>query len=167
MAQANQLETYNHDIVGIWNRMNRFMEEIQKSQSSNDSLTKQSDITRIETYLDAIDRYHAWVVGQPELDLPKTTPRLYKLDDWVQDQVIENDDLDDLSRLFRLARDEIALSESSRSGAGLSKHHSAILTALITKARDFLNNYIKQTTPLHLPESTPLHAMSGPGRVGA
>jgi hypothetical protein len=166
MAQA-QKQTYNHDVVGVWNRINRFAEEAQKAQSSNVSLTNSFDIARLKSYLDSIDRYHDWIKAQPQLDLPETTPRLYQLEDWVDASLmIENDDLDDIVRMFFLARDEIVNSQSSRLGSGLLKPDSDRLTAVVAKARAFIMDYVEPTTPLDLPESSPLAPMSGSGRMG-
>lgn len=166
MAQAGSLVVYNHDVVGIWDRINRFIEELSKSVSSNVSITNSFDITRLETYLNSIDRYHAWVKAQPQLDLPETSPRAYDLFPAPALPVIENEDTDDVIRMLVLARDEIVNSQSSRLGSGLIAPDSARLSAVISKARAFLVDYIIPTQPLDLPESSPAQVMSGSGRTG-
>ena len=166
MAQAGP-QTYNHDVVGMYYRINRFIEEAQKSQSSSVSLTNAFDVTRLSTYLDSIDRYHAWVMAQPQLDLPETTPRLYQLDAGPDVGVtLESDDLDDIVRMLVLTRDELVNSQSSRNGSGMQSHDSVRLTAIVAKCRAFIESYVKPTTPLDLPESTPMRSVTGPGRTG-
>lgn len=157
---------YNHDVVGIYERMNRFIEEISKAVSSNVSLTNEFDVARLRTYLDAIDRYHAWVTAQPQLDLPETSPRVYTLKDAPAEFEIENEDMDDMLRMLRVARDEITNSQSSRLGSGILSPDSRRLTASVAKARAFLDDYIVPTQPLDLPESSPAQILSGSGRTG-
>ena len=165
MAQAANI-VYNMDVVGLYERINRFIEEVGKAVSSGVSLTNEFDIARLKTYLDAIDRYHAWVLAQPHLDLPETSPRVYTLKDPPAEVEIENEDMDDILRTFRLARDELINSQSSRLGAGLMKPDSVRLTAITAKARSFLLDYVEPTQPLDLPESSPAQLVSGPGRTG-
>lgn len=166
MAQSGAMVVYNHDVVGLWDRINRFIEELSKSVSSNVSITNSFDIARLETYLNSIDRYHSWVKAQPQLDLPETSPRVYELFPAPVVPVIENEDTDDIIRMLLLARDEVVNSQSSRLGSGLIAPDSARLTAVISKARAFLIDYIIPTQPLDLPESSPAQIMSGAGRTG-
>lgn len=165
MAEATQV-VYNHDIVGIYDRLNRFIEEVSKAVSSNVSLTNQFDILRLTTYLDATDRYHAWIKAQPHLDLPETSPKPYVLKAPPIEFEIENEDMDDMLRMLRLGRDEIVHSQSSRLGSGLIRQDSERLTAIVAKARAFLADYIVPTQPLDFPESSPAQLLSGSGRTG-
>ena len=167
MATSNGPQTLNHDIAGMYYRMNRFIEEAQKSVSSSVSLTNDFDITRLRSYLDSIDRFHAWVLSVPQLDLPETTPRVITLDPGPDTSVVlESDDLDDVVRMLVLARDELVHCQSSRVGSGFLTPDSQRLTAIVAKIRAFVDNYISPTTPLDLPESSPYSLVSGPGRTG-
>lgn len=163
---AQQQTVLNHDIVGLYDRINRFIEEAQKAASSSVSLTNQFDVDRLKTYLDAIDRYHNWVRSMPQLDLPETTPREYKLLEAPDIVDIENDDMDAVVRMLVLARDEVTNSQSARLGAGMLTPDSNRLIAIVGKARAFVNDYILPTQPLDLPESSPNAPMSGSGRTG-
>lgn len=158
---------YNMDVIGIYERLNRFIEEVTKAVSSNLSLTNEFDIGRLQSYLDSVDRYHAWIVAQPQMDLPETSPRAYTLKAPPPEIEIENEDMDDCLRQLRAARDEIINSQSARMPAGLIKPDSLRLTACIAKTRAFLADYVLPTQPLDLPESTPAQPMSGAGRTGA
>ena len=68
------LETYNTDVYGLVRRMNRFILEMALSQSSGVSKTTSFDVGRALSYINAVRQYLAWVVAQPELDLPETGP---------------------------------------------------------------------------------------------
>lgn len=166
MATSNAATTYNTDIYGIVRRINRFIEELVKSVSSNVSGTNTFDVARAKTYVSAIRSYTDWVVAQPELDLPETAPRPTALPESPVIPKMENDSIVDLATLFELARDEISNSQSSRLGAGLTRHDLTRLISLLDKADAFIVSYIEVTDPLDLPESTPMHSMTGPGRTG-
>jgi hypothetical protein len=166
MATTGTNTVYNHDVVGFWNRLNRFASEVSLAVSSNVSLTNAFDITRLTSYLDAIDRFHDWVKAQPQLDLPETSPRQYELEPWEITMVIENEDMEDMLRLLILTRDEMVNSQSARLGSGILAPDSARVTALVAKARAFLTQYIIPTQPLDLPESSPTNLMTPAGKTG-
>ena len=157
---------YNHDVAGIHRRINRFIEELLKSASSNISMTNAHDQTRLQTYLDAIRTYRDWVVAQPLLDLPETNQRAITLDTDPPEQIVENESVVDVVRMLQLARDEIINSQSARHASGLIAFDEARLTALVDKIHNFLADYIAVATPLDLPESSPMRGISGPGRTG-
>lgn len=160
------MDINNHDVVGLYNRMNRFLTEMNKSTSSQTSEVNEFDFVRANTFLNAIDNYHLWVINQPHLDLPETSPRTYELEAAVAFEQVENENINDIVRMFTLSRDEIINSQSARLPAGLNKFDSARLTAIIEKIRLFLSEYVDVSTPLDLPESAPKRASSGPGRTG-
>lgn len=159
---------YNHDVVGVYRRINRFIEEVSKSVSSSGSMMNEYDQTRLATYLDAIDSFIDWVVAQPQLDLPETHPRQYplKASPIVKDEDIENESAIDVVRMLELARDEIVNGQSARLGSGLIVFDVNRIRAVVAKARNFLNDYIATVTPLDLPESSPMRTMTTPGRTG-
>ena len=165
MAETSK-SVNNHDVVGIWDRLNRFIVEIYKSQSSQVSQFFSADQLRLASYLDAIDGYHAWVVSQPQLDLPETSPRVYVLKAAPAVTDTENDEVDNLIRLFELTRDELINSQSARQGSGFIPFDSVRLTAIVSKAREFLNTFVQQSTPLDLPESSPQTPTMGSGIGG-
>ena len=156
----------NHDIVGLYQRLNRFIEELYKSASSGVSEVNEFDQARLTTYLNAVDTYHAWVINQPHLDCPETAPRYYDLDEPPVVDTVENENVNDLIRILLIARDELVNAQSARTPANLNPFDSARLTAIVQKCRLFLLDYIQVATPLDLPESSPEKPQSGPGRTG-
>ncbi len=163
---ASNTITYNHDIAGFWRRINRFIYELHKSVSSAGSSMNDYDQERLASYLTAMRAYHDWVTGQPQLDLPETHPREMQLEVPDTRSDVENESVRDVIVMFELARDELANGQSSRQGSGLNKFDSARLLALLGKAQTFLDDYIAQITPLDLPESSPMRAMTESGRGG-
>ena len=158
--------TYNTDIFGLIRRMNRFIIEIVKSQSSNVSVTQPFDAQRMLSYLAAITSYQAWVTTQPLLDLPETAPQPIALLPDPELTVIENESLYDLAMMITLARDELKGSQSSRLSTNLMKFDSDRLSAVMLKCNNFINDYISKVDPIDLPESSPMTPVSTAGARG-
>ena len=163
---GEQGQVNNQDIVGLYNRINDFIYEMMKSVSSQTSEVNGFDQERLSTYLNAIDTFHDWVVNQPFLDLPETSPRLYPLRTPDEIIVTENESINDIVRMMTITRDELVNSQSARIAAGLNKFVSARLTAIVEKVRRFLVDFIQVATPLDQPESAPNALTSGHGRLG-
>lgn len=159
--------TYNHDVAGLYRRVNRFIVELLKSVSSVGSQVNEFDQTRLSSYIGAIRSYHAWVAAQPQLDLPETHPRAIQLEaPPVVPNEVENESVRDVVYLMEIARDELVNGQSSRNGSGLVSFDSARLTAIVDKIEALLLSYIQNVTPLDLPESSPSRIMVTSGQVG-
>lgn len=166
MPEAAKLEVLNHDVDGIYRRVNRFIVEARDSTSAGMSQIAAADLARLKTYTASILAYVAWVASQPELDLPETAPRKIALDDAPVVKLIENDDLADVLKLMVIARDELVNSQSARRAAGMIPFDRVRLEAVVKKIDDFLANYVAKISPLDLPESSPMRELSGAGRTG-
>lgn len=158
--------TYNTDIFGMVRRMNRFIEEVVLSQSAGVAKTSQFDVARIKSYITAVRTYLAWVLAQPELDLPETGPRITGLPVSPVIPQLENESLYDLAVMFELAREELANSQSSRMSSNLIAFDAVRLTALLDKSDKFIDDYILVVDPLDLPETSPGALLAGPGKPG-
>src|SRR5512139_1355469 len=112
MAEATRF-VYNHDVAGMHARLNRFLVEVSLSASNGASQVNSYDQTRLDTYINAIRTYMAWVTAQPQLDLPETHPRKYELDPDPVIPEIENESLRDILRMFVLAREELVNGQSA------------------------------------------------------
>jgi hypothetical protein len=163
---ADSAQVNNQDIVGLYDRINRFIEEMIKSVSSQGAFFNAFDQGRLEAYLNAIDFYHDWVIAQPQLDLPETAPRFYALETPPATPNVENECVNDIVRMFVTTRDELVHSQSARMGAQLLAFDSRRLRDITTKVRNFLTDYIKKTDPMDLPESSPKEVTSGSGKAG-
>jgi hypothetical protein len=157
---------YNHDIAGLYRRLNRFINELVKSESAASSQVNTFDQARLQSYLDAIRTYQSWVVGQPALDLPETHPTEYQLEDAPVVPAMENESVWDVINLLVLTREELVNGQSARMASNLNEFDNTRLTAVIDKAQAFLTSYIQPTTPLDLPESSPMRELTGPGKTG-
>jgi hypothetical protein len=165
-TKGQQGLTYNTDVFGLVRRINRFIEEVFKGQSSGVSKTSPFDVTRAQSYVTALRGYHDWVINQPELDLPETSSRPLTLPVSPTIPPIENESLYDLSVLLEIARDEISNSQSSRLSSGLIGFDSTRFIGILDKIDAFIDNYILVIDPLDLPETSPQHPMAPGGNTG-
>jgi hypothetical protein len=156
----------NHDVAGIARRINRFIDELQKSVSSESSQINAYDLERSRTYLKAVEEYHNWVMSQPQLDLPETHPRQINVEDGPALVSVENESLTDLVYMLALTRDEVLNGQSARQGSGLVIFDSNRLMAIVQKMNAFLETYVSEVTPLDLPESSPMRSGAQDGRAG-
>lgn len=145
----------NHDILGITRRINRFIEEAQKSASAGISGVSAADLARLNSYLAALVAYKEWVVSQPELDLPETHPVEYAVPAGPEVASTENESIFDVVNLLVKLRDELVLSQSSQLASNLIAHDSTRFDEIVTKVQSFVTDYIEPQTPLDLPESSP------------
>lgn len=157
---------YNDDVDGLHRRLNRFLVELAKSASSGVSLTSDFDQSRLSSYLDAITAYHDWIMAQPQLDLVETNDQQIVLEPNPVLADVENEDVWDVINLLTRCREELVNSQSARLPSGLVSFDSSRFMAIINKTDKFLNDYIKKTTPIDLPQSSPLDPMSGAGKRG-
>lgn len=165
MATPTNL-TYNTDIDGLVRRINRFIVEISKAQTSGISQTASFDITRMSSYTKAIRSYVEWVVSVPLLDLPETGPRPINLPVSPVIPEMENESLYDIATLLELARDELTNSQSSRMSSNLMRFDHDRLIAIVDKVDNFIETYVTLVDPLDLPESSPMTAVTGSGLGG-
>lgn len=156
----------NMDVAGIVRRIRRFRYETVKAASSGLANLSSNDIARLNSYLSAVTVYADWVVSQPELDLPESSPMTYDLGDAESLPVPENESLADLENLWRILEIEMVNSQSARMPANLISHDERRLREIISKSASFLADYASQVQPLDLPESAPLRPSTGAGRTG-
>jgi hypothetical protein len=158
--------TNNFQIAGLIQRLRRFRYETVKSASSGLADVNSHDFARAKSYLASAVAYIDWIVSQPQLDLPETTPTPYDLAEPETLDMPENEALVDLMRLYDLMEKEIGNSQSSRYGDGLISHDEKRMRAMLEKMNAFLDTYVSTIQPLDLPESAPLRGQTGPGRTG-
>lgn len=160
------MKVYNYQIAGLVRRLRRFRFETVKSASSSLAAVNGADFKRAKSYLSAVTAYIDWIVSQPQLDLPESTPREIDLGDAEQVTLPENEALVDLMVMYDLVETEIGNSQSARMGDSMISHDEKRVRDLIKKMDLFLDDYVAQIQPLDLPESAPLRSVTGSGRVG-
>jgi len=165
-TSTKENRTANTDVYGLVRRINRFIVEIMKAQSSGVSQTISFDVVRARSYLGAVVAYHDWVVAQPLLDLPETGPTYIDLPAPPVVPLFENESLYDLTVLLEMARDELANSQSSNMSSNLISFDSARLLAIVGKASKFITDFITVIDPLDMPETSPMTGTTGKGITG-
>ena len=157
---------YNIDCTYLADKIARYAGEVQMSVSSNVAFVNEFDMSRLQQYLNDIDRAVAYINDQPQLDLPESHPMVHAIQPYPTMRDMESDEWDHVVRLLRAGYLELVNSQSARLGAGLMPFDSRRVTALVAKCRAWLNDYVSERSPMDLPETSPQLAMSPAGRSG-
>jgi len=168
MAENTPEHVFNQDVVFLYDKINRFIIELLRSQSSGVSGMITADQGRLETYIFSLRAAMSWVQNQPMLDLPETHPRPYPLEPSpeIPERGVENEAINQVIRLMVALRNELVNSQSARFGTRLQPFDEVRFTAIVDKVEAFLNSYIRQATPLDMPESSPNEKMTQDGSLG-
>ena len=156
----------NLDVAGVIRRLRRFKMETVKSASSALAAVSGADFARAKSYLNAVSIYMDWIVSQPQLDLPETSPKVIELGEGEVFTMPENESLVDLCALYDAMEVEIANSQSARMCTGIISHDENRIRALIEKMNSFLDEYVSKVLPLDVPESSPSRVSTGIGKGG-
>jgi hypothetical protein len=159
-------QTLNLDVVGIYDRINRFIREIQKSASANVSMTSEYDLARAKTYLSTLRFLVDHVDSQPQLDLPETNPQAYALMEAPVLQDIENENCKHLCLMLATCREELLMSQSSRMSTGFVPFDKTRMLNIVQKCESYISNFVEKATPIDLPESSPRAPVQGSGLNG-
>ncbi len=162
MAKVSGI-TYNIDVLMLVRMLNRFIEEVSRSQSAGTTQTTVADVARLSSYTAAALAYVQHAISLPMLDLPETHPKTIELPTLSGIPDMENDSLFMAATLLETARDELIRSNSSRLSSNLIPFDVTRITAIIGKCDALVANYILTATPVDLPESTPRAAMPPEG----
>jgi hypothetical protein len=154
----------NMDVAGLVRRIRRYKYEINKCVSASLMHTTAADVGRFFSYIGAIRKYFDWMVAQPQQDLPESHPTDYDLGEPEKLATPENEALADLITQFDALETEMTFCQSARMHTSVMPHDEKRFRDILTKIENFITDYIQTVQPLDMPESTPLQAMTGPGR---
>lgn len=157
---------FNKDVLFLTDMLDRYMVEVNKSQSSGVSGMLPFDVERARTYLAAITSFHEWSNSQPIGDYPETHPRQFPLEPKPDTTNVDSESVNMIVREFEAMRWELINSQSARLANTLMVHDSQRLTTYVTRVGSFLTEYVEKISPIDLPESSPETAMTGPGNLG-
>lgn len=157
---------YNLDVTYLADKLARYAGEVQMSVSSNVAFVNEFDMARLQAYLTDIDAAVAYVLNQPQLDLPESHPMLHAIQPFPAQRDMESDEWDHVFRLLRSGYIELVNGQSSRLGAGLMPFDARRISALVAKTRQWLDDYVTKRSPMDLPETSPQQAMSAAGKAG-
>jgi len=157
---------YNLDVTYLADKIARYAGEVQMSVSSNVAFVNQFDMERLQNYLTDIDAAIAYIVNQPQLDLPESHPMMNAIQPFPAMRDMESDEWDHVVRLLRSGYIELVNGQSARLGAGLMPFDARRVTSLVAKTRQWLDDYVAKRSPMDLPETSPQQAMSPVGKSG-
>jgi len=155
--------------AGIAERTDEVIFELAKCQSANLTDMRPFDRTRIDEYNAMLNRYAEWLVAAPDVDLPETHPRSYKIKFLTEGMSldVENKGIRDLLRMYQAVITELTNSQSARAANGLTVHDKRRFDLVMDKIEQFLTEYIDQTQPIDMPESAPSSDPVTSGYLGA
>ncbi len=161
------MEIFNQDIVMVYNYCQRAIKELLFSQSSGLSgLNNEYDLARVKTYITALDAFKAWIVDQPQQDLPETHPRQFILEEPVVVMDRESEVVNMMVNMFTALVTEMINSASARMASGLMIHDAKRFDLITSKMSAFLEDFVEKQTPIDFPESSPDEAITGAGKKG-
>lgn len=145
----------NADIAGLQHRIVIFRNELDKSVSSSVAGFREPDKVRLQSYMDALAAYKAWVVSQDPIDAPHWHSKDIVLKPLPEvPETVENASMLDVLRMLELMSVELIKSQSKDLPAGLNPHDSLRFDQNLRRVNDFLIQFIDQATPLDLPEAS-------------
>lgn len=166
MAEGGVSKVFNQDIVFLNDKIDRFIDECNHSQSAGLSGINIHDQTRLISYCVALRFAHDWIQSIPLLDLPETHPKEFPLEAPPSLPDNESEEINQIVRLLWALKTELINSQSARSASRLTVHDSKRFIDIVTKIELFLTNYVAKVEPLDLPESSPREQMVDPGKGG-
>lgn len=145
----------NHDVIFMCSKVDRYLEEMNRSQSTGLSGIIQWDQQRINAYLDALDVALAHVRAIPIVDTPETHPHMYVVEPGPEIVNVNSEEINHLCNMFLTLRNEILHSQSAKAGSNVIEHDARRWTDLVQKCRLFMADYVATQTPEDMPESSP------------
>lgn len=159
-------DVLNMDLVGVYNRIQRDIVEIQKSQSANVSLVLDADLNRWKSYLSRHRVLIGHISDKPDIDAPETNPIRFPLRPETPLQEVENESCNKLALMLNLAARELIGSQSARLGSGLLVFDRDRILKFYEKMEKYIVDFVEKATPQDLPESSPMQPIQGPGAGG-
>ena len=149
-------ELLSQDIYFLLKRFRLLQNSIINAVSNNTNYIAGPDRIRIDAYLKAVKDLKAWIVSQPFMDLPQTSPNGYgdRLGNAVLIPEMENLDAMVILELMVTADIELRKSQSSRQSTGMISDDSARWDKNILKIEKFLTDFVDQNSPVDRPDST-------------
>lgn len=161
-----QKTVFNKDVLFLVDMLDRYIVEVNRSQSSGVSGMLPFDITRIRSYTGAITSFHDWANSVPVGDYPETHPRQFPLEPRPETTNVESESVNMIGREFEAMRWELINSQSARLANTLMVHDSQRLRTYVARVESFLTDYVETQTPIDLPESSPEEKMAPAGFHG-
>lgn len=146
--------------------VDRMIKELVHSVSSGVSEVNEFDLERASSYLQKLKSFHAWVIAQPQLDIPETDPDQQEIAEAPAIPELENEAIANIIRLLLVCRKELLNSQSSRKPSGMISFDSRRFLSIVAKVESFIVDFIKKELPIDLPESSPKAAKVGAGNLG-
>lgn len=165
--QSERVSTATCNVEVWWYaaRINRYITELQKSQSSNINGAIPFDMARTRSYIAAQVKALETIAALPLVDTPETGPTLLPLPAPPTIIYTENDTINLLVQWLEISRDELTNSASARRPCGIEKFDFDRAMSYLGRMAQ-LCDYQGAVDPLDMPESTPREDVTPAGALG-
>ena len=154
---------HNMDVAGIVRRIRRVKYEACKCQSAALQHLTEADLERFNSYQDELNSHVDYILSKPVRDYPKWHPQDIDLGEGEVLPMPENEFMVDFIQQYEALEHELAESQSARMHSSLMDHDASRLSDNLESIGGLLA-HAAEKLPLDMPESTPMRAMTGPGR---
>ena len=149
----------NMDVVGVCERIDRIMYEMSQSESAKLNSLEEYDIERIIQYNAALRIYVSTVNEANRMDLPHSYPAMYSIkyicsEGNIDYESTKNRIIRDLQRLYANMLVQWSRSESADKSNGFYEADYNRFILIMDRIDGYISSYIKEATPLDLPESS-------------
>ena len=146
------MQVKNINIVSMHAMIRKIDHEIRNAVSAGISHMRSPDIARAKTYLDELEAYHEFLVGQDPVDWPHAADVTTTLEPLAPTPDTENTSVKELLSWLKIVEAELTKSQSKDLPAGLVSFDSERLDANIAYARGLIS-FVEDATPTDRPES--------------
>ena len=166
MAQSNENElsnpwepknVRNMDIVGAVERADRYAFDMCRFESASQNIITEFDITRIQSYNNALRLYVDTLAAAPATDNPHSYPgqyTIYYLTENFDFDTVKNKALRDITRMYVNLWVNLSRGESADMSNGYTKFDLHRFHLHMDRIDYYINSYIEQALPIDLPESS-------------
>ena len=147
----------NMDVVGIVERIDRTIYELMESESSELNSLEEYDVKRVLDYNTALRTYADVINAANRMDLPHSYPQMYAIKyitQGVDYNGTKNRIIRDLVRYYANAMVQWSRSESADKSNGFYDADYNRFILIMDRIDGYMESYIKEATPLDLPESS-------------
>lgn len=149
------MKTYNVDIVGMVQRLDRVIVEVNRSASGNSAVLSVPDAGRWKGYIADLLSYVDWFSEQPNpLDIPETHPAMLDLEAAPLVSRVDNLVANDIVRLLIVSRLEVVSSQSSSMSSGMLPFDISRFQSIMARIVAGIDR-AENAEPVDLPESLP------------
>ncbi len=161
------MQVNNYGIATWLRRCARVCEEVAFCQSGKSPAMLDHDKKNIRHFIDALRAYRDYLEAEPEVPYPETHEDIYDIEDLQNFDLVENENVNDITHAFTKMYREVANSQSAKQAANILGFDVKAMELYFQQIENLMDNYVEDYTPLNLAQSSPRRANVKAGKRGA